>query len=168
MVDREGVFQAVCGHPPVGPESADVVDQHVQPRVRVEHGRGQSADLGLRRQVGDERVHRRVSGLPADGGRGGPGAVVVAAGDADPGAQGGQAIAVALPMPPVPPVIRTVFPAIGADAAAGRRSCPGPGARRLRHWWDGRPGRRWQGRQGGFGSALVEAERRVLVGHQPA
>ena len=63
VVDREGVFQAVGGHVPVRPEPADVVDQHIQPRVRVEHGRGQSADLGLRRQVGGERVHRRVSGF---------------------------------------------------------------------------------------------------------
>jgi len=47
VVDREGVFQAVCGYPPVGPESAHIVHQDIQSRVRVERGRGQSADLGL-------------------------------------------------------------------------------------------------------------------------
>ena len=61
MVEGERVLQAVGGHVAVSPEAADVVEQHVEPRIRGEHLAGQPPDLGLRRHVGDEDVDRRVA-----------------------------------------------------------------------------------------------------------
>ena len=48
VVDGKGVLQAVGGDVARRPEAPDVVDQHVEARIRVEHLRGESAYLGLR------------------------------------------------------------------------------------------------------------------------
>ena len=69
------------------PEPPDVVDQHVQPRVRLEHGRGEAPDLGLRGQVRDERVDVPIAGRVADLGDGRLGSIVVPAGDGDAASQ---------------------------------------------------------------------------------
>ncbi len=61
MVEGERVFQTVGGHLAVGPEPADVVQQHVQPRVSGQDLVGQPPDLGLRRHVGYEGIDRRVA-----------------------------------------------------------------------------------------------------------
>jgi hypothetical protein len=58
VVEREGVFQAVGGDMPVGPEPAHVVDQYVQPWIGVEYLAGQPADIDLGGQVGGEHVDR--------------------------------------------------------------------------------------------------------------
>ena len=91
MVDGEGALQPVGGEVPGGPEPAHVVDQHIQPRVGAADRDGESAYLGLAGHVGGERVHRRVAGLAGDPGGGGLGPRLVPAGDADAGAQRGQA-----------------------------------------------------------------------------
>ena len=90
MVEREGVLQAVGGEVPVSPEPADVVDQHVQARVGVQHLSGQTAHPGLGGHVGGKGVHGWVARRGADGCRGRLGAGLIAAGDADPGAQRGE------------------------------------------------------------------------------
>jgi hypothetical protein len=86
-----------------GPEPADVVEQHIQPRVRGENLGGQTPDLGLRRHVGDEDVHR--GGCPTRGDRGG-------------GPLEARPIAAALPSPPVPPVINTGLAGAGLQMSA--------------------------------------------------
>ncbi len=86
VVDGEGVFQAVHGDVPVGPEPADVVDQHVEAGVCLEHLRGEPAHLRLGGHVGDEHVHRVIARCRADVGCGGLGAGGVAPDDADSGA----------------------------------------------------------------------------------
>jgi hypothetical protein len=80
VVERERTLQAVGGDVPVCPETADVVDQHVQSRVQVEHFAREAVYLGLRRQVGGERVDRRVVRRGADLGRGRLGYGVAGAG----------------------------------------------------------------------------------------
>jgi len=44
VVEGEGVFQTIGGDVPVRPESAHVVDQHVQPWIGVGHLAGQSVN----------------------------------------------------------------------------------------------------------------------------
>jgi hypothetical protein len=90
VVDREGALQAVGGEVPVGPEPADVVDQHIQPRVGAGHLRGQTAHPGLGGHVSGKGVHHWAARCGADAGRGRLGAGLITAGDADPGAQRGE------------------------------------------------------------------------------
>ncbi len=47
MVEGEGALEAVGGDVAGGPEAADVVDQHVEARVRVEHLCREAAHLDL-------------------------------------------------------------------------------------------------------------------------
>ena len=72
------------------PEPADVVDQHVQPRVGVEDLGGQAAHLRLRGEVGAERVHGGVACRGPDLDRGRLRARGVAAGDRHPRPERGQ------------------------------------------------------------------------------
>src|SRR5205085_2211278 len=51
VVEGERALQAVGGQVAVGPEPADVVDQHVQPRVGGEDRAGEPPDLDLGAQV---------------------------------------------------------------------------------------------------------------------
>ncbi len=106
------MLQPVGGHVVVGPEPADVVEQHIQPRVRGENLAGQPPDLGLQRHVGDEDVHRGVARLAGD--RGGARSARVRSRPVMPTRAPMEArpIAAALPIPPVPPVINTVLPVI--------------------------------------------------------
>lgn len=90
MVEREGVLESVGGDVPMRPRPADVVDQHIQSRVRLEDLGGQSAHLGLGGHVRDEHVHRGVAALPSDVRRGCLGSPAVPAGDADSRTQGSQ------------------------------------------------------------------------------
>ena len=90
MIEREGVLEAVGGDVPVRPEPANVVHQHVQPRIPVEHLTRQAAYLGLRGEVRGERVDRRVVRRGADVGRRRFGAIHVAAGDGYPSTQSGE------------------------------------------------------------------------------
>jgi hypothetical protein len=78
------------GDVPVRPEPADVVDQHVRPRVGTSHLGGQTAHLRLDGHVGGKDIHRWITRRGADSGRGRRSARLVAAGDADPGAQRGE------------------------------------------------------------------------------
>jgi hypothetical protein len=128
VVEGECVLQPVGGHVAMCPEPADVVEQHIQARVRGEDLGRQPPDLGLRRHVGDEDVHRSAARRSDDrgGGRIGPGSRPViptrASMDARP-------IAAALPIPPVPPVISTVLPVIGFMrpwASAAQAVAPSP------------------------------------------
>jgi len=89
-VEREGVLQAIGGDVPVSPEPADVVDQHVQPRVGVQYLSGQAAHPGLNRHVRGKGIHRWATRRGADACRGRLGAGRIPAGDADPGAQRGE------------------------------------------------------------------------------
>ena len=61
VVEGERALQAVGGQVAVRPEPADVVDQHVQPRVGVEDRDGEPTYLGLGGHVGGERVDGRVA-----------------------------------------------------------------------------------------------------------
>ena len=61
VIERERVLEAIGGHVAVRPEAADVVEQHVQPRIGGEHLVRQPPDLGLRRHVGDEDIDRGVA-----------------------------------------------------------------------------------------------------------
>ena len=90
VVEREGVLHAIGGDVPVSPEPADVVDQHVQPRVGVQYLSGQTAHPGLNRHVRGKGIHRRATRGGADARRGRLGAGRIPAGDADPGAQRGE------------------------------------------------------------------------------
>ena len=85
MIEGKRVLQTVGGHVTVSPESTDVVEQHVEPRVRREHLACQPVDLGLGRHVGDEDVHRRVARLTGDHRRGLLGPRAIAAGDTHAG-----------------------------------------------------------------------------------
>ena len=60
VVEREGVLQAIGGDVPVRPEPADVVDQHVQPRIPLERFACEAAYFGLQREVGGECVHHQL------------------------------------------------------------------------------------------------------------
>ncbi len=51
MVQRKGHFEAIDGHLPLEADQAGVVDQDVEPAGGGLHLVGQSADLGLRREV---------------------------------------------------------------------------------------------------------------------
>jgi hypothetical protein len=90
VVEREGALQAIGGEVPVSPEPADVIDQHIQPRIGASHLGGQMAHPGLGGHVRGKGIHRRAARCGADAGRGRLGAGLIAAGDADPGAQGGE------------------------------------------------------------------------------
>ena len=131
MVEGEGVFQAVGGDVPVRPEAAHVVDQHIQPRIGVEYLAGQAADLGLGGHVGDVHVHRRVARRGADVGRCGLGAERSRPVMPTRAPRAARPTAVALPMPPVPPVTRTFLPVmLGVSAIADSlRQTDGAGGR---------------------------------------
>ena len=90
VIERERVLQAVGGDVPVRPEPADVVDEHIQARVPVEHFAREASYFGLRRQVRGERVDRRVIRRGADVGRGRLRASDVAPGDSHPSAQSSE------------------------------------------------------------------------------
>ena len=90
MIQREGTLQTVSGDVPVSPEPADVVDQHVQTRIGASHLGSQTAHLRLDGHVGDKDIHRCVTRRSADTGRGRHSTRLVAAGNADPGAQRGE------------------------------------------------------------------------------
>jgi hypothetical protein len=72
------------------PEPADVVDQHVQPRVHVEHLTRQAPYLGLGGEVRGKCIDHRVVRRGTDVGRGRFGARHVAAGDAYPRTHSGK------------------------------------------------------------------------------
>jgi len=90
VVEREGALQAVGGEVPVSPEPADIVNQHVQPRIGVSHLGGQAAHLCQDRHVGGKGVDGWAARCGADAGRGRLGTGLITAGDADPGAQCGE------------------------------------------------------------------------------
>ena len=117
MVEGEGVLQPVGRDMAVRPEAADVVEQDVQARVRGQHLAGQPPHLGLRGHVGDEDVDRAAARLAGDLGGRALRPPQVATGDPTRAPIEARRIAVARPMPPVPPVINTVLPVIGAVAA---------------------------------------------------
>jgi len=91
LVDRKCVLKAIGGHVAMCPESADVVEQHVQPGIGRQNLVGQPPDLGLRRHVGDEDVHRRIARRSGNLRGGSLGPRPVAARDAHPGTDRGQA-----------------------------------------------------------------------------
>ena len=125
MVDGEGALQPVGGDPAGGPEPAHVVDEHVQARVRVQNLAGQPSYLRLGGHVGGERVDCRVAGRGGDVGRRGSAPGEIAAGDADAGAQRGQAggrgFAVDIRSPGAGPVLQ------GGSAGRARNSSS--------RWW---------------------------------
>jgi hypothetical protein len=84
------VLQVIGRDVPVSPEPADVVDQHVQPRVGVQYLSGQTAHPGLNRHVRGKGIHRWATRRGADACSGRLGAGRITAGDADPGAQRGE------------------------------------------------------------------------------
>ena len=139
MVHGKGAFEAVRGDMPGGPETTDVVDQHVQSRVGVR------APRAARRRPRPARTGRRRRRPPAGcpSRRGSRPRLPWCA--ADPGPViptrapfAASPIAVALPIPPVPPVIRTTLPAISAvtstmvSSLVARRSRPGDRGQRQR------------------------------------
>ena len=91
VVEGEGALQAVGSRVSVGPEAADIVDQHVQTRVSLEDNGGELTQLVLGGHVGGERVNSRVSRGRTDVGRRLFGARRVATRDPDPGAEGRKA-----------------------------------------------------------------------------
>ena len=54
------IYTAVGGRMSMRPKPADVVDQHIQPRVGVEYSDGQPAHLGLGAHVGGKCVDGRA------------------------------------------------------------------------------------------------------------
>ena len=112
MVQRERPLQAVDGDVAVGPESAHVVDQDVEPRVRRQHAVGQVPQLILRRHV-----RPKASTTPPDW-------LAISAAAASVrttsrpvmptlAPMDARRTAVARPIPPVPPVTSAVLPVIG-------------------------------------------------------
>lgn len=59
--ERERLLKVVGGEVSVCPESADIVDEHIQPWVGVENRDGEPAYLFLGCHVGGKRVDRRVA-----------------------------------------------------------------------------------------------------------
>ena len=89
MVHGERVLEPIGRDVARRPEPPDVVDQDIQSRVRLDHGRGEASDLGLRGQVRHERVDVPIAGLLTDLGDRRPGSIVVTAGDGDAASQAG-------------------------------------------------------------------------------
>jgi hypothetical protein len=91
VVEGEGVLKPVDGRVAVGPEPADVVEQHIEAWIGGEDLGGQPPDFGLGGHVGDEDVHCGIARLARDCGGGQHRTVPVAAGDAHSGTHCGQA-----------------------------------------------------------------------------
>jgi hypothetical protein len=66
VIEGECVLQPIGGLVAVGPEPADVVDEHIEPWVRREDVSSEAPDVALRRQIRHEDVHRAVVGLATD------------------------------------------------------------------------------------------------------
>src|SRR5512133_2688840 len=62
MVEGEGAFEPVCGDVPGVEVSADVVDQHMDPRKALQYFLSQLSYLRLGGQVCDEEVHPPATG----------------------------------------------------------------------------------------------------------
>src|SRR6202042_3948313 len=90
VVEREGPLQAIGSDVAVRPEPTDVVDQHIQARVGVTDLSGQTAHTGLNGHVHGKSIHDRAARCRAYVCRGRLGAGLITAGDADPGAEGGE------------------------------------------------------------------------------
>ena len=80
MVEREGALETVGRDMSAVPVPADVVDQHIDAGVGLQHLTGQPPDLRLRREVCDEHIDARAGrGADLAGRPFGP--LTVAAGD---------------------------------------------------------------------------------------
>ena len=62
MVDGEGALEPFSGDVPSVPEAPDVVDQHIEGRVSLQHLCRQPPHFRLGGQVGHERVHLPSAG----------------------------------------------------------------------------------------------------------
>src|SRR5512133_2101810 len=62
MVEGEGAFEPVCGDVPGVEVSADIVDQHMDPREALQYFLSQLLYLRLGGQVCDEEVHPPATG----------------------------------------------------------------------------------------------------------
>lgn len=118
VVERPGALEPVRASLPPVEDRAGIIHQHVEPRIgRADLGR-QPADLGLRRQVGDEAVDRRAANRRAQ--RLGAGIDLAHVAPDDPDAGAG---------------LRQAQGGLVADAGGGTgdEDDPVPQARRRRH-----------------------------------
>lgn len=124
MVEREGVLETVCGDVAVRPEAANVVDENVQARVRGEELAG-----SRRTSACDDMSATKASMTPP------PDSLAISAADrwVRPVSRpviptrapiDARRTAVARPIPPVPPVTNTVFPAMEVVAGPAAPDLP--------------------------------------------